>query len=119
MTTKELLNIPLETYNAAVRKMHVNPDKCKHCDRLYTIVCICPTAQKEWQDVIDEVREVSEMNNRETEYTEDDAANEIIKELDEIGRDFDDYEFGLPVYDRNCMEVMRNRIKEIIRKTNQ
>lgn len=116
MQTEELLKIPVEIYNQAVLKKHPDANSCKHCGRLYNIVCICPKAQSDWQAVIDEVREVSEMNASRHVFTKYDAAKEIVKALDRIGRDFESYEYGLPMYDESTMKVMINRIKEIIEK---
>lgn len=116
MQAEELLKVPVEIYNQAVLKKHPDANSCKHCGRLYNIVCICPKAQSDWQAVINEVREVSEMNALKQSFTKDDAAKEIIETLDGIGRDFESYEYGLPMYDENTMKVMIYRIKEIIEK---
>lgn len=123
MTTKELLTLPIETFNKAIKLTcerqkgsSASLTECKHCGRLHFIKCICPEAEKAWEDMLREVREVSEQNNREPEYSEDDAIEEIINELDEIGRDYDGYEYGLPILDSYTMGVMKNRIKKILNK---
>ena len=33
---------------------------CKHCGRKYYVSCICDEAEKEWNDIVAEVRAVSE-----------------------------------------------------------
>ena len=71
LTNKELLELPINDYNACYwlmwykqRSPHEKLDArtCNHCGRviLLRITCICAQAQADWQKIVDEIREVNE-----------------------------------------------------------
>lgn len=75
MANDKYLDVPIEIYNKAMLLSHPdsNFSTCKHCSRLRSICCICPEAKKDFNNMLQEVREVSEMNNRkEDEYSFED-----------------------------------------------
>jgi hypothetical protein len=70
LTKEESLQLDIETYNKAM-EIQYRKDKveknlsgdlniCEYCGRKYVISCICDEAEKRWNDMIDEVKEVSE-----------------------------------------------------------
>jgi len=77
LTREECLSLDVETYNAAMqlewkrgkagKNLSGELSTCKHCGRKYAICCICDEAEHRWEEMIKEVREVSEMNNKSDE----------------------------------------------------
>ena len=69
LSREELLVLDIDTYNIALTLNAKQAgytgelSTCKYCERLYSICCICDEAEKRWKNMIDEVREVSEMRN--------------------------------------------------------
>ncbi len=70
LTKEECLQLDIETYNK-VAELQWKEDKvkknlsgdlsiCKHCGRKHVICCICNEAEKRWEDMIAEVKAVSE-----------------------------------------------------------
>jgi hypothetical protein len=73
LTRGECLKLVIPLYNKAMDKQWVI-DKvkknlsgelsvCKHCQRKYVICCICDTAEERWNNMIEEVKAVSEQRN--------------------------------------------------------
>lgn len=70
LTRDECLQLDIETYNKAAEfqweehKVKKNLSGvlsiCKHCGRKHVICCICDEAVKRWDDMIKEVKAVSE-----------------------------------------------------------
>ena len=70
LTKEECLQLDIASYNIAIDnqwvidkvKKNLSGDlsNCKHCGRKYIICCICDEAEKRWNDMITEVREVGE-----------------------------------------------------------
>lgn len=70
ISTEEALKIPIDIYNKAVelewekKKEESNLSGslriCKHCNRKNVIACICPKGQDDWNNIIEEVKNVSE-----------------------------------------------------------
>lgn len=69
LTREECLSLDLRTYNQAIT-MQWELDKveknlsgelstCKHCQRKYVVSCICDKGQEDWNNVIEEVKNVS------------------------------------------------------------
>lgn len=70
LTKEECLQLDIETYNKAMElqwvedkvKKNLSGDLsiCKHCGRKHVICCICDEAEKRWNNMIAEVKAVSE-----------------------------------------------------------
>lgn len=70
LTKQECLQLDIVIYNKAMEmqwiedkvKKNLSGDlhDCKYCGRKYVICCICNEAEKRWNDMIAEVRAVSE-----------------------------------------------------------
>lgn len=70
LTKEECLQLDIEIYNKAMEaqwktdkvKKNLSGDlaNCEHCGRKYVICCICDEAKKRWNDMLKEVRAVSE-----------------------------------------------------------
>jgi len=62
LTRKELLEMDIDEYNAAMelqwgrdkvtKKLTGNLQICKHCGRKYVICCICDAAEKRWKEMM-------------------------------------------------------------------
>ena len=73
LTRDECLKLDIPLYNKVMDKQWVI-DKveknlsgelsvCKYCQRKYVICCICDTAEERWNNMIEEVKAVSEQRN--------------------------------------------------------
>lgn len=70
LTNEECLQLDIETYNEAMElqwkvdkvKKNLSGDlsKCGYCGRKYIICCICEEAEKRWDNMIEEVKSISE-----------------------------------------------------------
>ena len=77
LTREESLLLDIPLYNKVMEvqwkidkiKKNLSGDlhECKYCSRKYVISCICDEAQKAWNDIIDELKEVSN-RNRNNDY---------------------------------------------------
>lgn len=94
LSREECLQLDIVTYNLAMErvwktdkiKKNLSGDLslCKHCGRKYVICCICDEAEKSWDNMLEEVREVSkrdysgddcDCSSRDKTYTCDDMIN--------------------------------------------
>lgn len=83
LTKRECLKLDIVTYNKAMELQWPDHKKqknlsgdlsiCKHCGRKYVICCICDESEKRWDDMIAEVKAVSEERNKQ----EDEIQEEI------------------------------------------
>ncbi len=70
LSRKECLDLDVATYNMAMeltwktekvkKGLSGDLDVCEHCHRKYSICCICDAAEKRWEDMIQEIKDVSE-----------------------------------------------------------
>lgn len=67
LTKEEMLVLPIGIYNHAILLTRVKDPRtndvilsmCGDCGRYYTICCICDVAEKKWDKMLAEVKEVS------------------------------------------------------------
>ena len=87
LSREELLILDIDTYNKALtlsanKEGHTGDlPTCKYCKRLYSICCICDEAEKRWENMITEVREVSEARNfssRDADLFGEDRLNDAL-----------------------------------------
>ncbi len=70
LSREEALALDITVYNKAIEfqwpqhKLENNLSgdlrTCEHCSRKFVICCICDAAEKRWQDMLTEIREVNE-----------------------------------------------------------